>query len=201
MTHFYNDPWFQTLVIFIVGLFAFISYRIQIINKYRNIASMLTNEICEIENSIKNLKSINNYYYSTPIFYTDTWNKYKYMFVKYLGQEDYTLINAFYINAKQIEAERLFIKNIIEVTLTEKAKIFQRLNKELILKNLDDLDKYVPDVNAAFKILSPPGPEFSSSFSYEYINKLMLEIRMVTSTMAFQKLEKASNKKWYSFTN
>jgi|GEM_PF-6401083 len=195
----FNGTTIQTLVILIVVFFAFITYRLQVISNYRNIALMLLTEIRDIEKELDNLKKIEDYYYSNPILSSNTWEKYKHMFVKYLGQDDYNTINEFYLKAKRIEDERKVIKKHIDITLEEKAKMYQWINRELILKNnCTSTPEYDKDISAAGELLSRPSPEFNASLPKNLTKKLLLETRYMTSTIAFNKLEKASNKKWYT---
>lgn len=97
----------QTSIILVVGVFVFIMYLINTKDERSRAATILIMEIREIEGALKKLlevvSSSGNYYFSAPIIKENSWEKYKSIFIKYLDQDEYSLISEFYSTACRIE--------------------------------------------------------------------------------------------------
>lgn len=196
MWKFIDSNFFQTLVIFLVGLFIFVMYRINQREDLKRAAIILMMEIREIENSISKLieqRKTNSFYFTTPIINENSWEKYKFLFIKIFDQDEYSLVNNFYDLAQRIEKERNII--VRQITLgfeTKCVSLHQNtsiLAKEMRNNNMNEFG--IECIKLTEKIYSDT-PGFEAFMPKELISILLEQFKAVTASTASSKLKKIS---------
>ncbi len=194
MDNFFDSNLLQTITIFVVGLSAFIIYKLNKTDEKSRAATMLMMEIREIEGALKKLletMSGGNFYSSAPIIKENGWEKYKFIFIKYLDQDEYGLISEFYSQACRIEKERLIlIKQIIasfEVkgnamheSFIQVAKEKPDINNEEFMAITDKIAKKARLNTSGYQSLQP----------LTLMGSLLKNIKYVTTSTACLKIKK-----------
>lgn len=192
---FLDSNGFQTLIVFLVGLFAFVNYRIAKIDEKRNAASIIIMEIRDIEEQIDAIKDIEDYYNTNPIITANSWEKYKYLFANELDQDEYKLIADFYVTACRIEEERSVIRQQICVTYVEKAKLLQKNISEQAYDCIGKEDEYFRRAQGIATLMWKNNPVFEGDMPKNLLQKLVRECKYVTVTTAGKKLKEIASKR------
>ncbi|MHA7966722.1 hypothetical protein ACX93W_21660 [Paenibacillus sp. CAU 1782] len=198
---FFDSNFFQTFIILIVGLFAFISYKVVKNDERRNAASIVLMEIRSIEDELNRLKDAKDLYATRPVISSNEWKTYKHILISELDYDEYTSIENLYRMASNIEQERQLYREHIEITIKEKARAFQE-HASLIATQLWDKEKreYDERINKVAALFFPTTPEFKGRFPKELLEKLLNDYYPVTTTTAGQKIKFIAKKqRVYSF--
>lgn len=180
---------FQTLITLLVGLLVFANYLIVKKDERKKAALVLIMEIRDIEERIENLKVIKDYYYTSPIITTNSWEKFKYLFAKDLDQDENKLITNFYINAYRIEQERTIIREQITIIFTEKARLVQENIAAEAHKCIGNTQEYLNRATGIADLIFKPNPEFHGQAPRDLLNILVNQFATVTVTSAGIKIK------------
>lgn len=185
---------FQTITILVVGLFVFIIYKINIRDEKSRAATILIMEIREIERTLKKLLEVvssGNYYSSAPIIKENSWEKYKFIFIKYLDQDEYSLISEFYSTVCRIEEERLILIKQIIISFETKCKALHESIVDTAKQNYDiSSEEFLTIAKKIAEKVYVNTPGFQSAVPKELINSLLKNIRYITTSTASLKIKK-----------
>jgi tRNA G10 N-methylase Trm11 len=194
MNNFWYSNLFQTITIFVVGAFVYIMYLVNKKDERSIAATILIMEIREIEGALKKLLEVSlggNFYSSIPIIKENSWEKYKFIFIKYLDQDEYNLISEFYSTACRIEKERLIlIKQIIfgfETKCEAMHKSFIDIAKQKYEISKDEFLAITEKIAEKAR-MNTPG--FQSDVPKILINSLLQNIKYITTSTAGLKIKK-----------
>lgn len=199
MWEFVNGNFFQTAVIFVVGLFVFFMYLINLRNDLKKAATILIMEIRDVEKAIKSLsdqQKHDSYYFTTPVITNNSWDSYKFMFIKKLDQDEYLLINDFYSLAQRIEKERLLVVDQIIIGFETKCKALHE-NNSLLAKELRemDIDNFSRECSKVADRIYIDTPGFEAHLPKQLITILLGSIQFVSTSTASSKLKKIARMK------
>jgi len=196
---FFDSNLFQTIIILIVGLFIFI---IPIINKEderKRAATILIMEIREIEEALDKLRESersDDIYYTAPIIKENSWVKYKFMFVKLLDQDEYSLISKFYSTVCRIEEERVMsIKQISLGFETKAIALHQAIVDVAKEEHNMEREEFLNRVNRVAKKVYLNTPGFEASMPKELMYSLLKDISYITTSTAGVKIKKVAKMK------
>lgn len=118
----------------IVAIVAAATYWSQKRDRLRTAATLIINQIDDIEQTVDLIKQkenkVNEVLYKMPCFMSENyWDKYKVLFIKYLKNSDIEMIDKFYENANQIQSGR----DVIVSAMTNSWK-WRSLGENLALK-------------------------------------------------------------------
>jgi len=197
MYNFLNSTLLQTIIIFVVGLFAFLIYKFQKRYDRKIAATILIMEIREIEEALNKLREvvpIKNYYSSPPIIKGNSWEKYKFFFIKYLDADEYNLISEFYSTASRIEEERLILIEQIIISFKTKCKAFHESIVDIAKEKYGVNDDEFLDITKKIvqKVcLNTPG--YLSDTPEKLMNLLLQNIKYITTSTAGLKIKRIAH--------
>lgn len=197
MWEFLDSNFFQTLVIFIVGLFAFIVYKLEKRDEKRKAASVVLNEIRGIEREIENIKEVYDFFTSSPVISTNSWDMYKYLFSGYLDEDEFKLINDLYKTAYRIEEQRNLVRVQIHEGFIEKSRTLQRKAGDIAI-NESDVTKFDEKIKLVHSLLARNTFGLEGNMPKDLINKLVRDCKSITTTTAGAKLKKVATPKLFS---
>lgn len=206
MDTFLNGNLFQTIIIFVVGLFTFGVYLWQKNDKKKLIASTLMMEIRDIENRISSIKNVEltflSIYDSKPVYSENYWSKNKQLFIKDFNQDEFKLINDFYDYAFRIEEERQILRNQILILLQEKQRSLSsnvcQIAKDLSAKesipmlpvNQAIQTEFLNKINMMFQLINMETPSFIGILPMNLIKTLSKDVPLVSTSSVGNKLNK-----------
>ncbi|MEQ6357899.1 hypothetical protein ABNX05_25205 [Lysinibacillus sp. M3] len=197
MYKFLDSNLFQTIVILIVGLFAFVNYIWGKKDEQRKAANIIVMEIRDIEKQIERIKSADKYFNSNPVITTNSWDKYKYLFSKILDDDEYTLIGDVYKNATLIEEFRKHASDQITASIMEKAILIPKISSEISLKHSGDKNAYTEEFNRVFECFTQEVTLYESYMIRDHIRFLSNNYTNATTTSAGLKLKTIANKRLF----
>ncbi len=194
MNNFWDSNLFQTITILFVGIFVFIVYIIRVWDERSRAATILIMEIREIEGALKKLLeaiSSGNPYSSSPIIKENSWEKYKFIFIKYLDQDEYALISEFYSTVCRIEEERsILIEQIITSFLT-KCKALHEAVVSTAKEKCDISDEeFLTITEKIAKKVYLDTPKFQSLAPQKLMSSLLQNIKYISTSTASLKIKK-----------
>ena len=194
MNNFFDSNLLQTITIFVVGLSAFIIYRLNKMDEKSRAATILMMEIRGVEGALKKLLetiSSRKFYSSTPIIKENSWEKYKFIFIKCLDQDEYGLISEFYSNACRIEEERLILIKQIIASFEVKGKAMHESFIHVAKENADISDaEFLTITNKIAKKAGMNTPGYQSTEPQILMISLLKNIKYVTTSTACLKIKK-----------
>lgn len=198
MVNFWYSNLFQTLIILVVGLSVFIMYIIRIRDERSRAATILIMEIREIEGALKKLleviSSSGNFYASAPIIKENSWGKYKFIFIKCLDPDEYSLISEFYSTAGRIEEERLILIKQIIFGFEVKGRAFHESVVDTAKQkyNISD-DDFLNITKKISKKVCMDTPPYQSRVPQQLIKLLLQNIKYITTSTAGLKIKKIAH--------
>jgi len=196
MYNFLDSNLFQTITILVVGIFVFIIYKINIRDERKRAATILFMEIREIEGALKKLLEVvssENYYSSAPIIKENSWEKYKSIFIKYLDQDEYSLISEFYSNVCRIEEERLILIKQTIISFETKCRALHESIVDTAKQKCDvGDDEFLNTTKKIAKKVYLNTPGFQSLVPKELMNSLLQNVKYITTSTAGSKIKKIS---------
>ena len=194
MYNFFYSNLFQTITILVVGLFVFIIYRANIKEERDRAATILIMEIRGIEEALKKLREVlsnMNIYSSAPIIKENSWEKYKFLFIKYLDQDEYGLISEFYSTACRIEEERsILIKQII-MSFETKCRALHESFVDIAEQKYDiGKEEFLDITEKITEKVCMNTPGYQSNTPRELMNSLLQNIKYITTSTAGSKIKK-----------
>lgn len=187
-----NSQFLSTFTVFITGLFVFGVYILQKRNEKKDVATILINEIRTAEQAILGILNSKRIGELSIILPNNTWEKSKHLFVKYLDQDEYNLINDFYTKCSMAENYRILYYRTLNDSVTAKSNHLQvsliEMMKEAIEKPEGKIDyerrkqKLIEMANAENWLFEPNRP---TTTLIEYITN----IKNVSTTTAGSKLK------------
>ncbi len=197
MWGFLDSNFFQTLIILIVGLFAFISYKLVKKDEIRKAANLILMEIRDIEKEIEGMKIVTDFFTSSPVITTNSWDKNKHLLANFFDEDEFRLINDFYKTAYRIEEQRNLVREQICSTFIEKSKVMQQKAGDIAI-NEKDTDEFDKKVRIVYSLISRHTPGLEGDRPKMLIKQLTSDSKMVTTTTAGIKLKNiAKSKKFF----
>jgi len=197
MNNFWDGNLFQTITILVVGIFVFIMYLINIRDERSRAATILIMEIREIEGALKKLLEVvssGDYYSSAPIIKENSWEKYKSIFIKYLDQDEYSLISEFYSIACRIEEERLILIKQIIISFETKGKALHESIVDTAKQKYDvSGDEFLAITKKIAEKVYMNTPGFLSTMPKELMSSLLRNIKYITTSTAGLKIKKIAH--------
>lgn len=192
MVNFWDSNLLQTLTIFIVGLSAFVIYIFKLLAERNRAAAILITEIRGIEEALKRLQEAirtKDIYSSAPIIKGNSWEKYKFRFVKKLDQDEYSLISEFYSTACRIEEERSILVKQTIISFEAKCRAFHELVVAIAEQKYDSSDKEFLDAcDKIVKKVCLSTPTYHSTMPQGLMSLLLHNIKYVTTSTACSKI-------------
>jgi hypothetical protein len=106
LVKFLDSNGFQTLIILLTGLVAFVIYFLNKRVEKKDAARIIINEIRLAENTIKQIKNSKTITELSIILPNNTWDSKKHLFLNKLDQDELNLINDFYYKCTYAEQYR-----------------------------------------------------------------------------------------------
>lgn len=184
------------IALVLVGCAAFVTYIWENHRKMKTAATVVLNQIDEIEEAVKLLKTsktLNDVvvYKSKQIISKNYWHKYKHLLLRKLKPNQIHKIDKIYSQAEDIEKSRLFICNELLATVNNKNLVYQ-LNVASEIINMGGFDSQ----KSAMKKYYDCGATFSSGAPREYFDDLLRTYEKLSDTPdgieAYKKLKKIS---------
>jgi len=194
MNNFLNSNLFQTIIILVVGIFVFIVYIFRVWDERSRAAKILIMEIREIEGALKKLLeavSSENPYSSSTIIKENSWEKYKFIFIKYLDQDEYALISEFYSTVCRIEKERsILIEQIITSFLTKCKALHESVVDTAKEKHDISNEEFLTITKKIAEKVCLDTPGFQSFVPQKLMNSLLQNIKYISTSTASLKIKK-----------
>jgi hypothetical protein len=193
MYNFIDSNLLQTITILVVGVFVFIIYKANIREERKRAATILIMEIRGIEKALEKLREVLriDVYSSIPIIKENSWEKFKFLFIQYLDQDEYSLISEFYSIACRIEEERSILIRQIIMSFETKCRAMHESFVDVAehkpeLKPQEFLDE---TVKIAEKVVLNT-PPYQSLTPIKLIEKLIKNIKYIATSSAGSKIKK-----------
>jgi hypothetical protein len=199
-----NTSLFTGVVTFLVGIVAMFLYFKQKDDFKSDTASIILMEIRQAEELIDELvnKSIGSSINSSIVLLlpTNNWNKYNYLFIKDLDQDELDLINRFYSKCSQIDKVMLQLNistqleqkaNHIHQAITNLAKEISNIkdgNEKLTEKEL--LKEFNKRKATFLNIIENDGWRFTPKVAIEETSNALISLEKVINSSAGSKLKK-----------
>lgn len=150
-----------SLMLIIVGASALLVYILQERKKETEAASVVIQQIDELQERIKEIQSfiVNDqlsetaFYESQIILDENYWNKYKHYFVRKMGSKSYRSINSLYEYALEIKEQQLLMKNLQKNFFFVKQQAFLTLETHYIVNDLANSMKNPIDMKAVISAI------------------------------------------------
>ena len=170
-----------------------IMYKANIREERKRAATILIMEIRGIEKALEKLREVLriDIYSSIPIIQENSWEKFKFLFIQYLDQDEYSLISEFYLIACRIEEERSILIRQIIMSFETKCRA---LNESFVnvaehkpeLKPKEFLDETVKITEK----VSSNTPQYQSLTPIKLIEQLIQNIKYIATSSAGSKIKK-----------
>lgn len=162
----------------IVGLFAYIIYRIGRFDKKKDAAKLILQEIRYADQKVKNYRTYNSYNFTEKILPTNSWNTNINLFIRELTESQLDLISKFFSSATYLDD---VIKSISDS------------------RNYEWIQKDNPLDNQLTNVAMGTGGLSSSEGAKKLIEAISKDIESIYNTPAADKLREISEKKRYLF--
>ncbi len=208
MYDFFNGNLFQTLIMILVGSFAFGIYYFQKKDELKNAAAMVKLEIDNIEKALNNLKLTllpEEIYKTAPLYQTLEWYKIRNLFIGKIDIENFNAINTFYEMVVISEDARSKMKEAIHLNRIDKINATQfHISSILCSIAQKDPDKNIQEILqknkeeallklAQFQKLYNDGdtsPDFLMKSATDHYNRALSSVFCISNTPAYEKLKK-----------
>jgi hypothetical protein len=190
-----NSNLYLGIATFIVGLFALYLYIKQQEDEKKDAANILLLEIRNAEGTLYYIKTNGTINAYTQILSTDSWNKFKHLFVEDLDRDEFEALNNFYNQAALVDK---FIgqANTLPQQLLEKGRYVQEalvgLAREFANEPDDNFRKINYDTKKTrfIKLINDENFLFTPSMPIENIKNAIGTIGFITTTTIGKKLKK-----------
>lgn len=193
MYNFWDSNLLQTITILVVGAFVFIIYRANIKEERKRAATILIMEIRGIEEALEKLREVltRDIYSSALIIKENSWEKFKFLFIKYLDQDEYSLISEFYSTACRIEEERSILIRQIIMSFETKCRALHESFVDIAKQN-PDMGKanFLDITNKITEKVKMNTPQYQSTAPIELVKQLIQNIKYITTSTAGSKIKK-----------
>lgn len=206
-----NSTFLQTLVTFVVGCAALITYFLQKRDKKRTAALMLLLEIQQVEGAAQSareyirqgdLEAID-----TRLLLSDTWDQNKHLFSRLLDKDEWDVVTRFYNTARlldntiqrshdgldaeveQIRANRQ--SQFAEITSIAAQQIADGKNKIVVMKEFQDKIKFFDELY----MLQQNQLRYKPQKFVDDAQRYLSELETISTTSVGQKLKKISRHK------
>ena len=180
--------WLRTLVNFVdqhdwmvtifVGLFAVLIYYKSKMDKERDAAKLILQEVRYADQKVRNYRTYSSYNFTEKILPTNSWNKNINLFIRVLTESEIDLISRFFSSAS-------YLDEVINAISDAK-------NGKLISEEL-------PDTVDGIQVAVGTGDLGKNEAAKQLIEVISKDIESVYNTPAADKLRKISEKKWLFF--
>jgi hypothetical protein len=182
-----NPEIFNSIVTFIVGLVAFIVYRLQKSDEKKNAATIIVMDIRHAEQVVLTiLEQGGANIWTKNVLTENNWSKYKHLFVADLSYDDVTAFNRFFDSCIAISDAQIRMREIFDATLKAKASLLQeKIFSIEDLKSEEGQRKKqacIEEINHESYIFEPNEPQQRILQSLRLMGRL-------TNTNAFEKLK------------
>ncbi|HSW87843.1 MAG TPA: hypothetical protein VLG12_01650 [Candidatus Saccharimonadales bacterium] len=185
---------FSAFVTFIVGLFAFIIYRLEKNDKEKSSAKIVLEEIRAIEKDVDRIKSAGNLIDIVPAnLSTSGWNKNRHTIVKFLDYDEIVQLGQFFERAEVLKDVLSQWRNHYFSAMQEKSSI---VLSQLVVLALED--PYPQTKRDKLREAFEKDNYWFEPFSYKEQLKKTLELMQAISTTTIgDKIKRVSSKSWY----
>lgn len=201
MMQFLNSTFFQTCVMFAVGLFTYLVYNKQKKDCIKNAAAIVKLEIDNIEKSLDRLKLINlteEIYKTAPLYQTLEWFKIRNLFINKLDVEIFDVINRFYEVVIRCEDARNRIKEAVHLNRIDKINAVQSKTQDILAnllfenensKDKQDLSKYIEVIKKYEFLYNNIANDFMMNSVVQHYESSLSLIFNISNTPAYEKLK------------
>jgi hypothetical protein len=188
---FLNSSLFQTAVIFITGLTAFIIYHMNKYNEKKEAARIIINEIRIAEKAIQEIKNKKQVFELSVILPNNTWQHKKHLFINILDDDELNLINEFYYRCSFADLYRKMIFDVRNEAIFAKSNYMQEKLIDIMHETINNPGKsYESEKQILIGMTNNEGwifaPETPTASVIEYIENIVL----ITPTNAGTRLKK-----------
>ena len=185
------------LLLTLVGLSAFAVYYIEKHDKMRTAATLIINQIDEIDEQISALKhepqlNGNVIYNVKTILDQNAWEEYKHLFAKLLDKSEYELIQKFFDNAERVERVRNEFVDMIVTAWHDKSSVTNQVIADLIIKHKDNLQLMDREINEFKDYFGRIETGFTADISLQSLTVGLNNYYPLGGTTAYKKLKKYS---------
>jgi len=175
------------VVTFIVGSLAIYLYIKQRVDRRRDAASLILQEIRYAEQQIRNSEhGVRGYSLSSKLLPTNSWNDNIHLFIKSLKETEIDMISLFYSQA-----------TYIDFLITERSN--QKLNQEFKVVTIPQIvNNGTPQgliQQQTTQLIPVPNPNENTTIGI--LTDISQKIEYLYNTPAVEKLRKISERKWY----
>lgn len=208
--YFINSQFFVAIITLAVGFTAWILYRKQNKDRKRDIANSILSEIQQAEKSVDRvrdyIRDTGNVEINIQIVRQNSWTSHKHLFSNDLDEDEWNEINNFYDNAELLNetlrrSNMIFEKNSDQIRSNMQeavaafskaaASVYNEQNKEITVRDfnekLDLFNKFYGDKSKIFT--------FSPVKYLNDANRILEDIRFISTSTAGEKLKRLSGKK------
>lgn len=208
--NFVNSQFFIAMITLAVGFTAWILYHKQNKDQKRDLANSILSEIEQAEKSVDRVRNYirdtGNVEINIQIVRQNSWTSHKHLFSNDLDEDEWNEINNFYDNAELLNetlkrSNMVFEKNSDQIRNNMQeavaafskaaASLYNEENKEETVRNFNEglnlFNKFYEDKNKEFT--------FSPVKYLNDANRILEDIRFISTSTAGEKLKKLSGKK------
>lgn len=190
MVEFLESNTLTNIIQFIAAIVALLIYYLKIMHNRRDAAKIILLEIRRLQDLVDELRENGLTKESKPLNISNSWEKYKHIFVRKLDSDEFNLISDYYEKCEIIENSRKRIVNAFDASLDEKARVIQNKLAENILENKDSED-IISNMRQYFLgKYSKEDYTFPPSHPTRISEKIIFSMHDITTTTAGQKLKK-----------
>lgn len=198
-----NSVFFQTIIILLVGLFAFVNLSYKNHLHLKNSAQLLIFEIKEIEKQISDFRNVfrdATFYFAQPFTNDINWKKTRIYFVSIFDQDEYRLISELFSLALDLETEREILKRQINTTFLTKTKALQEETLKIASENIDlENSIYIEITKKYAEKVYLDNPDYIADLPKQNIGFLLSSYKNVSTSSAGEKLKKISESKFLNY--
>lgn len=183
---------FSTTVTFVVGLFAFIVYRLEKNDREQSSAKIVLEEVRAIERDVDKLKTGGELFSVIPYnFSSQGWNTNRHVLVKFLDQDEMLQLSLFFERVEILKDALDQWRNLYFSAMREKSSIVMQKHSQFALEKGGDKMRAV--LNEKFEKDS----YWFEPYSYkEQMKKTLDLIQPILTTTVGEKLKLIANKSW-----
>lgn len=189
---FLSENWVDILLI-IVGTLALVIYILQERRKVTEAASLVVQQIGELQERIKEIQSyivdgqLNEtaFYESTILLGEDYWNRYKHYFVRKIDSQSYRTLNSLYDCASEIQEQQQLMKSLQKNFFFVTQQVFANLETNYIVTGLNDSTSHPIDMEKVVSGLAQNMPQNLDSQQQESIENMLRQVAISSGNVDF----------------
>lgn len=195
MKVFDTNIWLQSSATILVGLFAFIVYRLEKTDKERSASSIVLEEIRTIEDNITKLKETKDFLGIIPAnLSTSGWYIYRHILVKYMDVDEISEIGSFFERAEVLKDMLDQWRKMFFVAMENKAAVAIQYRAKFYI---DSPTKDYEDNIERLKNFEKDNYWFKPNEFEKRIESKLASYGSISTTTVGEKLKRISRKEWY----